>query len=113
MTAVDATLNYCGVCGKSEIETLLRDETDDWLGCWVCHDSKDCVSSLKWRPRQRHYAELTPEVLDRLEAEGDKDDHQCEMYGAREISGPELLALIRIARNHLRIVRLVELDEET
>ncbi len=83
--------DICDFCGKTKEETPLRGLS---IGGWACAKGCDPYYTV----RQRHYANLGPEDLDRLEEEADKEDWDCEYYGAREVTGPELHTLVRLAR---------------
>jgi hypothetical protein len=89
-------VNQCDFCGKTEEETPLRELIHG--GNWVCERGCDPVHTV----RQRVYTELTPADLDRLEEEADKEDWECDYYGTREVSGPELHTLVRLAREALK-----------
>ena len=81
----------CDLCGKPEGErgnVLVHTAHGAVLACRVFCDEFH-------GPTQRHYADLTPEVLDRLENEADD-----ERWGKLTVSVPssELHALVRAAR---------------
>ena len=83
----------CDICGISEAEVPLETGT---FGVFC--DRKECAAPTSYTPRQRHYAALTPELLDALENEADIPDH--EACGTRRMSGAVLHALVRVARTY-------------